>query len=73
MDTLLLALIADRLALLQWMKTKDAEKGRNKPESLFKILYHEESTEKDDDAETFTDIADFEKRRQEILKEVTNG
>ena len=37
-DTLLLAAIVDRLSLLWWAKTKDAESGRNKPKSIFEQL-----------------------------------
>lgn len=37
--TLLTAMIVDRLSLLVWSKTKDAEKGENRPESIVeKIL-----------------------------------
>ena len=37
-DTLLLACIVDRLSLLLWRDTKDASKGKNKPESLYELL-----------------------------------
>ena len=37
-DTLLLAAAVDRLSLLVWSKTKDAEKGRNAPTSIFDML-----------------------------------
>lgn len=37
-ETLLLAAAVDRLSLLVWAKTKDAEKGRNRPESIFDKL-----------------------------------
>ena len=37
-DFLLLAAAVDRLSLLVWSKTKDAEKGRNKPKSLVDVL-----------------------------------
>ena len=37
-DTLLLAAIVDRLSLLWWAKTKDADSGRNKPKSIFEQL-----------------------------------
>ena len=38
LDFLLLAAAVDRLSLLVWSKTKDAEKGRNKPKSLVDVL-----------------------------------
>ncbi len=34
LETILLADAVDRLSLLLWAKTKDAEKGRNKPKSI---------------------------------------
>lgn len=34
LETILLANAVDRLSLLLWSKTKDAERGRNKPESI---------------------------------------
>lgn len=37
-DILLLAAAVDRLSLLVWSKTKDAEKGKNKPKSLVEIM-----------------------------------
>lgn len=36
--TLLLASIVDRLSLLLWSKTRDCEKGRNKPSMIVDIL-----------------------------------
>lgn len=37
-DTLLNAMIADRLNILVWMKTKDGSKGRNRPKSIVDAL-----------------------------------
>ena len=37
-DTMLRAVIADRLGLLVWLKTKDGAKGRNRPESFVELL-----------------------------------
>jgi len=37
----LLSLIVDRLSWLVWAKTKDGQKGRNKPESVYEILTKE--------------------------------
>ena len=37
-DTLLLAGILDRLSFLAWAKTKDAQSGRNRPESVVNKL-----------------------------------
>lgn len=38
MDTLLLAALVDNTAWLKWSRTRDAEKGVNPPESIFKKL-----------------------------------
>lgn len=42
-DTLINAVIADRLGLLVWLKTKDAEHGRNKPASIVDMLMRKEA------------------------------
>ena len=41
----LLAVIADRLGELVWAKTKDAQKGRNRPRSILQALRGEERRE----------------------------
>ena len=38
LETMLLAGLSDRLALLLWTKTKDAEHGRNRPDSISESL-----------------------------------
>lgn len=58
MNSLLLAHIADSCAINVWLKTKDGEKGKNQPKSIYKIL-----TEKIDDsmsAQGFESGADFD-------------
>ena len=58
LNSLLLAHIADSCAINVWMKTKDAEKGKNQPKSLYKVL-----TEKIDEstsAQGFDNGADFD-------------
>ena len=42
-DILLLAAAVDRLSLLLWAQTKDAEKGRNRPKSILEALNPKES------------------------------
>ena len=44
-DTLLNAMIADRLNILVWMKTKDGSKGRNRPKSMVDALTGAEEQE----------------------------
>ena len=42
LDTQLLCAAVDRLSLLVWSKTKDAEKGRNRPMSILEAILHED-------------------------------
>ncbi len=62
-NILLLSGIVDRLNLLLWTKTKDAEKGRNKPKSILDELYKKES-----DVSAFVSGKEFEKERQRIIE-----
>lgn len=69
-DTLM-SLIFDKLNWLCWTRTKDAQHGRNRPESAYAILT---GTGKKDtrEVETFSSAEEFEKRRKEIIGE-NNG
>ena len=62
-NILLLSGIVDRLNLLLWTKTKDAEKGLNKPKPILEHLYEKES-----EVSAFTSGEDFEKERQRIIE-----
>lgn len=62
-DTLLLAAIADRLGIIVWQSTKDAEKGRNRPKSIIESLQPKQT-----DVSAFASGEDFIKAREEILK-----
>lgn len=62
-DTLLLAAIADRLGILVWQKTKDAEKGKNRPRSILESLQPKQT-----DVSTFASGEDFIKAREKLLK-----
>lgn len=64
-DTLLLALMADRLGLLVWSKTKDGQKGRNQPRSLVDSLNH---VIKEPETMAFESSEDFEKMKNEIIE-----
>lgn len=63
-ETLLLAAITDRLSFLVWAKTKDGEKGKNKPESLVDLI----TGKKKNETTGFATSYDYEKARQEILR-----
>lgn len=62
-DTMLLAAIADRLGILIWQKTKDAEKGRNRPKSIIESLQPRQT-----DVSTFATGEEFIKARENLLK-----
>lgn len=63
----LLALIYDRLNWLRWSKTRDAEKNRNMPESLYEYLSGAKKQETKDEITVYTSPEEFEKRRLELL------
>lgn len=62
-EMMLLTAILDNLNILIWSKTKDAEKGRNKPKLLFTEL-----SKSADDNTAFSGIEEFEKARKKILE-----
>lgn len=63
----LLALIYDRLNWLRWAKTKDGEKNRNIPASLYEYLSGAKKQEKKEEITVYTSPEEFEKRRLELL------
>lgn len=65
MDTLLLAVIADKLSFIAWTKTRDAEKGKNKPPSIASKLLGEKEIKTD--VMAFDSPEEFERARQRIL------
>ena len=68
-DTLLRAVIADRLGLLVWAKTQDAQHGRNRPASFMDALRGGAGERSGKDMQTFADGAAFEAARAKIVKE----
>lgn len=61
----LLAGIFDRLTLLVYANTKDAQKGRNKPKLLLDMIPKEK-----DKISSFNSGEDFEKAKERILKNI---
>lgn len=61
----LLALIFDKVNWLCWTKTKDAEKGRNAPKSLYRMLTGEEEQ---GEVTAYATPEDFETRRRELMR-----
>lgn len=64
-DTLLLGAMADSLQLLVWAKTKDGEKGRNRPAPVLDTLLGHVRPRT---VTGFATAADFEAAKAEILK-----
>lgn len=63
-EILLLSGVIDRLNLIIWSKTKDAEKGRNRPKPILSDLYSKES-----DVSAFASGKEFEGERQRLIRQ----
>ena len=66
-ETALMAAAVDRLSLLVWAKTKDAETGINRPESILAKITNRE-TKTDSDLQAFDTAEEFEAARQRIIQ-----
>lgn len=64
----LLAACADRLSTLVWQNTKDGQKGRNRPASLYDALTSERPAGKTDDVRAFDTPEQFEAARARLMK-----
>ena len=64
-DIMLAAASLDRLSVLVWAKTKDGERGINKPRSLLNMLLGSEKSDQYDAKET---AEEFEAARKRILE-----
>ena len=64
-QTIFNALMVDYLALLAWSKTEDAQKNRNRPESIYEKLMN---PVKEKPTKGFNSAEEFEKARMQILK-----
>ena len=66
---ILLINIYDLLNLELWTKTKDATKGKNKPESLYKKLMGiNDQVKKESKNMTFSSAEEYEKIRKKLLE-----
>lgn len=68
MDTMLIALIADAARILVWQKTKDAEKGKNRPQSIYERLFCKEKTN-ENSTESFETKEGFLNWRSGMMRE----
>ena len=67
LDTLLSAGILDRLSILIWQKTEDAQTGKNRPASIVDLLT---GNAQEPETVSFASGKEFEETRNKILKGV---
>lgn len=67
-ENYLLAGILDRLSLLVWANTKDAQKGKNKPKMILDLI-----NKKNVEYNTFYSGEEFKKEREKIIQKVGGG
>lgn len=68
----LMAAMVDRLSMLVWAKTEDAQKGKNRPESILaKLTGKSTNGDKAENAgvKVFTTAEEFEEARKRIFRE----
>lgn len=70
-DTLLMAGVADRLSILVWAKTKDGQKGKNRPPMMVDALTKKEP--KETDVVAFSSGEDFEEARNNLIGKISAG
>lgn len=72
LDIVLMAAMVDRLSYIAWTKTKDAEKGKNKPKSILDSLYKkkEKANNKGDKPTSYSTIEEYEKARKELIDRI---
>ncbi len=59
-DTLLLASVADALAMLVWFKTEDGQKNRKRPESILSKFLQNEKKDTKDKPKAFKTVAELD-------------
>lgn len=64
LDQTIATAILDRTNLLLWLKTKDAQRGTNRPKSLLEAL----ENPKEREYKVFSTIEDFERMRAELIR-----
>ena len=61
--TLLLAMIADSLAFIAWTKTKDAQKNRTRPKSIYQMMTRDPA----EDIVAYSTPEEFWAARKELI------
>lgn len=64
LDQTLMAAVLDRTNMILWFKTKDAQRGANRPKSVFEAL---ENPKQQKDFKVFNSVEEFERRRAELI------
>lgn len=72
-ETLLLAGVSDKLSYLLWLKTKDGQKGRNKPDSILESLTKTKDISKKKNEIVFDSGKEFEREREKLLQGIKGG
>ena len=72
LNTLLQAGILDRLSILIWQKTEDAQTGKNRPTSILDLLMGN-AQEAEAENVSFASGKEFEETRNRILKGVVDN
>lgn len=68
-ETMLLAGIADRLSILAWQRTKDGQKGRNRP----RMLIDEMTKKKQRENISYSTPEEYLAAREKIVERINNG
>ena len=63
LDELFLAALVDKVSLMLWQRTKDAERGINRPKSMVELFERPPEPK----YKGFDSIEDYERKRAEIL------
>ena len=64
LEQMLMSMMVDNLQFLSWSKTKSAQKGHGKPESIFKKLMGDDGKKKDE-LLSFETPAEYEQYMQQ--------
>lgn len=69
-DTMLLAAVVDHLAVSVWIRSEDARKGRNRPQSVLSMLTGQVQEKT---SEGFATPEEYERKRAEIIRGERHG
>ena len=67
-EQLMMAKIVDAVSMMLWSKSKDGQKGINRPKSVVEKLINPKKTEVKDDVLKFDSIEEFELAKKKILE-----